>query len=148
MRAAGSRIEGEYSGSLALTLGSGEGYKRTMESRELSPELSDEDRVLLVFAYLGPLALFTLLASRKEFVKWHAKQGIVVSTATVGLYLAFRAVHIVLTKIAWPVIGDLFWIAVGFVGLGLILVTLLCIVRALDGERFRVPILGDLADQF
>ena len=30
--------------------------------------------------------------------------------------------------------------------LGLVLVVFLCLVRALEGERFKVPLLGDLAD--
>ena len=47
-----------------------------METENLTQELSDQDRILLVFGYLGPLALVTLVASRREFVKWHAKQGL------------------------------------------------------------------------
>lgn len=121
---------------------------RAMESRELSTELSDQDRVLLVFGYLGPLALFSLVASRKEFVKWHAKQGILLSAASVVLYIALKAVHLLLKSMLWPVFGDLFWLAAGLVAVGVALLLLLCIVRALEGERFRVPMLGDLADQF
>jgi hypothetical protein len=47
-----------------------------METEPLDQELSDQDRVLVVFGYLGPLALVALIASRREFVKWHAKQGL------------------------------------------------------------------------
>ncbi len=121
---------------------------RAMETRELSTELTDQDRVLLVFGYLGPLALFSLVASRKEFVKWHAKQGILLSAAAVLLYLALKAVHLVLERVLWPLLGQLFWLAAGMVGVGVALLLVLCIVRALEGERFRVPMLGDLADQF
>ena len=119
-----------------------------MEGQDLAPELTDQDRVLLLFDYLGPLALFSLLASRREFVKWHAKQGLVLSVTVVALYIIARTIHILMLKILWPVFGDLFWAAVGLLVLGILLLILLCIVRALEGERFKIPMLGDLADRF
>ena len=41
---------------------------RAMEAQDPSTELTDQDRLLLVFDYLGPLALFSLVASRRELV--------------------------------------------------------------------------------
>ena len=61
-----------------------------MEEKALADELSDQDRVLVVFGYLGPLALFSLVAGRKEFVKWHAKQGALVSAFLATLFVLFR----------------------------------------------------------
>lgn len=122
--------------------------KTAMEGQNLPAEFSDQDKLLLVFGYLGPLAIFTLIATRREFVKWHAKQGLILSATIAALYLVLKAIHLVLrTKYFWPVFGDLYWAIVGLLGLGVFLVMLLCIVRALEGERFKVPMLGDLADR-
>lgn len=118
-----------------------------MGERGLSTELNDQDRVLLAFGYLGPLALLSLVASRKEFVKWHAKQGLLLSAALATVYLLLRAVFLVLRRAFWAWIGELYWVAASLVLLGGLLVLLLCIVRALEGERFKVPFLGDLADR-
>ncbi len=118
-----------------------------MESENLGAELSDQDRVLLVFDYLGPLAIFSLVASRRELVKWHAKQGLILSATFAALYIAVRPVYLVLKRYLWPFFGDLFWAAVCLVGLGMLVLALLCIVRALEGERFKIPLLGDLADR-
>jgi uncharacterized membrane protein len=118
-----------------------------MESRELGTELTDQDRILLVFGYLGPLALASLVASRREFVKWHAKQGLLLSGAVIALYIVVKPVHLFLLRYLWPVFGDLFWASAGLVGLGFLVLLVLCIVRALEGERFKVPVLGDLADR-
>lgn len=118
-----------------------------MESENLSAELTDQDRVLLVFDYLGPLALFSLVASRRELVKWHAKQGLLLSALLLALYLIARPLYLVLKRNAWPFFGDLFWAIVSLIGLGVLLVMFLCVVRALEGERFRIPLLGDLADR-
>jgi uncharacterized membrane protein len=110
-------------------------------------ELTDEDRVLLVFGYLGPLALVTLLASRREFVKWHAKQGIALSATLVLLFPVLRAIHVLLERHAWSVFSDLFRIVLWMVLLGIFLMMLVCIVRGLEGERFRMPLFSDLADR-
>ena len=119
-----------------------------MEER-LTSELSDEDRILLLFAYLGPLAVVSLVASRKEFVKWHAKQGMLLAFAAAALYLVLKSVHLLLQQGPWFVrfLGELFWTLVGLTSLGLGVLLLLCVVRALEGERFKIPGLGDLTDR-
>ena len=118
-----------------------------MDSDTLDQELSDQDRVLLVFGYLGPLALVSLVASRREFVKWHAKQGIVLSATLVVIYPILNFVHFVLDRLFWEIFGELFWIAVWMALVGIMVMMLVCIIRGLEGERFRVPILGELADR-
>jgi uncharacterized membrane protein len=42
--------------------------------------------------------------------------------------------------------GVLLSAAAALTALGLFLVVFLCMVRALEGERFKIPLLGDLAD--
>lgn len=118
-----------------------------MEHEDLSPELGDQDRVLVVFGYLGPLALVALIASRREFVKWHAKQGLALSVTLVALYLVFRLLGAVIYRILPAAFGDLFWIGGWMVLLGALVAMLVCIVRGLEGERFKIPILGELADK-
>lgn len=117
-----------------------------MDDSQLSQEIGDQDRLLLVFAYLGPLALFSLVASRKEFVKWHAKQGVLLSVSVAAVWVAARGLYLLLQAKLWPLLGALFSVAAGLTALGLFLLVFLCLVRALEGERFKVPLLGDLAD--
>ncbi len=118
-----------------------------MESEPLSAELSDQDRLLLVFGYLGPLAIFALLASRREFVKWHAKQGLVLFAVLAAIYVVFKPVYLILSRYAYLWLAELFWAAVWLMALGAFLTMMLCIVRGLEGERFKIPVLGDLADR-
>jgi uncharacterized membrane protein len=118
-----------------------------METQQVDQELTDEDRILLVFGYLGPLALVALVASRREFVKWHAKQGLVLTATLVALYPVMRLVHYVLDSLLWPVFGELFRVAVWMFVLGVFVAMALCLIRALEGERFKLPMLGDLADR-
>jgi uncharacterized membrane protein len=116
-----------------------------MEADSLGPELTDQDRVLLVFGYLGPLALVSLIASRRELVKWHAKQGLLLAAAVVVVQLLFKPIHSLMGQFVAPM-RDLFWAANGLILLGALIGTLVCIVRGLEGERFKLPGIGYLAD--
>jgi len=119
-----------------------------MESQQLSQELSDQDRILLVFGYLGPLAIVSLVASRREFIKWHAKQGLILSIFVSALYLVIlRPLIHVTDRYAWSWLTELFWAVTWLVAVGVLLMILVCIIRGLEGERFKLPILGDLADR-
>ena len=118
-----------------------------MEQDPQDQALSDQDRVLLVFGYLGPLSLVSLVASRREFVKWHAKQGLILFASLVVVYPILKFIHFVLRRTLWPVFGELFWIGAWMVIAGIGMMMLVCIIRGLEGERFKVPMLGDLADR-
>jgi uncharacterized membrane protein len=97
----------------------------------------DQDKIMLVFAYLGPLALIPLLTVKdSEFVKWHAKNGL---TLDVLGFLAWIILPLL------PLAG-LFLACVSL--LGLIGITVMAISKALRGERWRIPGVSDLADKF
>jgi uncharacterized membrane protein len=124
-----------------------QGYKPGVDPQQPDLELTAEERVLLTFGYLGPLALVTLATSRRELVKWHAKQGLALWSVLVLAYLPLRTVQQLLDRHAWVVVGELFGILVWTVVLGLVLMMLVCIIRGLEGERFRIPLAGELADR-
>ncbi len=113
---------------------------------EISPRaISDEDRILLVFAYLGPLMPIALLGSRDPFVRWHVRQGGALTLAALG-------VVVVLYPFDWffsliPLLGRVFLAAELLVGLGYLALVGMAIERALAGGTFRIPWLADLADQ-
>lgn len=117
-----------------------------MDQGHLTQELSDQDRLLLAFAYLGPLGLFSLVASRKEFVKWHAKQGVLLSLAVAAVWVVARGLYLLIRAKLWALLGALFGVGAALTAIGLLLLVFLCVVRALEGERFKVPLIGDLAD--
>jgi uncharacterized membrane protein len=118
-----------------------------VETDQLGQELGDQDRVLIVFGYLGPLALVALVASRREFVKWHAKQGLLLATMLLVVYPVLRLMQFVLDRFLWSVFGEMFRAGLWLAAVGVGLMMLVCIIRGLEGERFKVPVLGDLADR-
>jgi uncharacterized membrane protein len=119
-----------------------------VDEERLEPEeLSDEDRVLLIFSYMGPLAIVSLIAARRDFVKWHARQGLVLTVATAATFLLLRPFH-ALFYLIWGFLGDLFLTAEILVLVGFLIIAILCMVRALEGERFRLPFFSEIADRF
>jgi uncharacterized membrane protein len=117
-----------------------------MDTEHLTAELSDQDRLLLVLGYLlGPLAVVNLLITRREFVKWHTKQGMILFGTLAALWALFR---ILLRWSDIPFLGGLFSAIVWLTGIAAVMTLMFCIARALEGERFKLPVLGDLADRW
>ncbi|TDI34001.1 MAG: DUF4870 domain-containing protein [Acidobacteria bacterium] len=108
--------------------------------------LNDEDKVLVVFCYLGPLAIVAFLAARREYVRWHARQGLVFFLVAFGVILVMSMLEALAGSIHW-FLGKTTSLFGGVVYLCLFGVTLLCILKALKGERWRLPFVRELADR-
>lgn len=108
--------------------------------------LTDEDRVLLVFSYLGPLALVAFLAARRDYVRWHARQGLVFFLVAFGVILATSTLEAIAGSIHW-FLGQTTAMFNSMIYLCLFGIALLSMVKALKGERWRLPFLHELADR-
>lgn len=89
----------------------------------------EENKLVAALSYLGILFLVPLLAKRESpFCQFHAKQG-----------LMFCIVWIIGGFVFWfPLIG---WAA----GLFVLVLNIIGLVKALSGEKWEAPIIGDLA---
>ena len=99
--------------------------------------LSDNAAGALAYVTIIPAIIFLIVEpyNRNSYVRFHSWQSIF-------FCIAAFAIHIVLTLI--PVIG---WILVPFVALGLLVVWVILLLKALKGERFQLPIIGKFAAQ-
>lgn len=96
----------------------------------------EQDKIQLVLAYLGCLCLIPLLTVKdSEFVKWHAKQGLVLN---IGGGIALTILGMI------PIVG----LVTCLLGPALLVVDIMAIMKALKGERWRIPVVVDLADKF
>ena len=98
--------------------------------------------LMMILAYLPPLTIIPFLVEQADpEVRWHARHGLVL----LGLDIA---VVVFLTILGWlPIVNCV----VPFVGaammLGLLVLHVLAIVKAINGERLKIPVLSDLADK-
>ena len=102
---------------------------------------SDNRAIMVVLSYLGPLALIPYLVEKEDpEVQWHAKHGLVLTAASIVLSLILFAI-----SSATGCLGCLIQVPVT---IAVIVVFVLCIVKGLNGERFTIPHLSELADRF
>lgn len=100
--------------------------------------------IMLVLSYLGILALVPLLVEKDDpEVQWHAKHGIVLLVSWIILYIVLALLEFV------PGVGWILGCALlPFVSLAILVVHIVCIVKALQGSRLRIPIISEYADRW
>jgi uncharacterized membrane protein len=99
--------------------------------------LSETAAGAIAYITIIPAIIFLVLEpyNRSSFVRFHSWQSIFLGVAAL-------AVNLILGII--PIIG---WILMFPVGLGLLVLWLVAIVKASKGERFKIPFIGNFAEQ-
>ena len=117
------------------------------EEAPVTPEdLNEEDKVMLVFSYLWVLALVPFMVTRREYVRWHAKQGLILCGVSCLTFLGVIFVGAVLATLS-RVFAWLFAFALINLVLLYLALALVCVIKAMRGERWPVPFLGDLIEK-
>lgn len=118
---------------------------------------TDRERVLGAISYIGPLFIVSyLMAENSKFVKFHASQGLVFFLAALviryGLGAILMAVFIPSAIIGSTGATGMMYGSVGIVGfvimlinLGILVVGIIAIVKAAQGEEWEMPVIGPLA---
>ena len=102
-------------------------------------------------AYLSfiPAVIFLVLDPYKKnrFVRFHSVQCLLLWGATIALAIALKLASVVLFII--PVLGPLLVLLVSMVvALALVVIWLVLVIKAFQGEMFKLPMLGELAEQY
>lgn len=106
------------------------------------------DRTLMVIlSYLWILALIPLLTKKDDpEVQWHAKNGLALVGAEIVIWIVFMIAGFALRGIlaslgcGLAVIECVVWI-------GFLVLRVLCIVKGVGGQRFRIPVITDMAEK-
>jgi uncharacterized membrane protein len=105
----------------------------------------------------GGLAYFTFIPAilflviepykRNHFVRYHAIQCLLLWVAVFGAAAVVKVIALLFSFI--PVVGPLFAVLISVMaGLAIVLVWLVLMVKAFQGEMFKLPVLGDLAERY
>ena len=111
-------------------------------------DASPNRTVMLVLAYLWPLAIVPLLLDREDAdVQWHAKHGLVLMVAELLLALAISLVTSVVTLVTFGIgcVLSLFFI---FLWVAILGVHLAAILKAIGGSRLVIPGVSEYANRF
>lgn len=106
------------------------------------------DRTLMVvLSYLWILALIPLLTKKDDpEVQWHAKNGLAFLGAEIVCWIVLTIAGVALSRMfaalgcGMTVIQCVVWIA-------FLVVRVMCIVKGVGGQRFRIPVVTDLAEK-
>jgi uncharacterized membrane protein len=118
----------------------------TVDESPVRPEdLDEEDKVMLVFSYLWVLALVPFMVTRREYVRWHAKQGLILCGVACVVFFGVIFVGAILATVtrvfAWLFAFGLLNLVFLYLALAIV-----CMIKALRGERWAIPFLGDLVE--
>jgi uncharacterized membrane protein len=95
----------------------------------------EQDKLMLILSYLWLAALVPLLTvNDSEFVRWHAKNGLVLS---LGGFIAAGIIGYI----------PLIWWFAWMIRLVTLVLMVASIFRALEGVRMRIPVVSDVADK-
>jgi uncharacterized membrane protein len=113
-----------------------------------SGSAGDNRTLYVILSYLGLLALVPLLVEKNDpEVQWHAKHGLVLTVAEFVVLVALGVFSTVLSFVTAG-LGCLITVLFPFLGLGILVLHVLCIAKGLKGERFLIPGLSEFADRF
>ena len=105
--------------------------------------LTDNVAGMLAYVTIIPAILFLVLEpyNKKRFIRFHSFQNIffVIAWVVVGVALSFIA--------AIPVLGWLTLLIWPLLGLGGLVLWILLLVKAYQGQMFKLPIIGDMAEK-
>ena len=110
-----------------------------MEQKELGKcSTGMQPNIAALFRYLLCFItgiIFYIIEKENKFVRFHAMQSIVVSGA---LFVAYIVLGFI------PVIG---WLLITIVGIAGFILWIVLIIKAYQGEYYKLPIAGDIAEK-
>ena len=102
----------------------------------------------LAYITVIPAILFLLVQpyNKNIFVRFHSFQCVFLSIASLVMGVAIRLLGMLLLML--PVVGYLLYVLISIViVLAAFLIWLVLVVKAIQGEMFKLPFLGKLAEQ-
>ena len=107
-----------------------------------------------IFGWVSGL-IFFLIEKDSRLVRFHAMQSILLNVVVIVLLIASWVISMILWVITTQLPGilallvnlvvGLVWIVVG---IGILIAIVMCLVKAFQGQYFKLPIIGNLAEKF
>lgn len=110
-----------------------------------TPSSSGGDRTLMIIlSYLWILFLVPLLTKKDDAeVQWHAKNGMGITIGEIACWI----IYAVITFVAPSAIACAASALSCIIGVGFLVLRIICIVKGTSGSRFTVPVMTDLGQK-
>jgi uncharacterized membrane protein len=105
--------------------------------------LTDNVAGMLAYVTIIPAIIFLVMApyNRSRFVRFHAFQSIFFAVAWTVLWIALTIVGMM------PVLGWATIIIWPLLGLGGLIIWIILLLKANQGQMFKLPVIGDMAEK-
>jgi uncharacterized membrane protein len=105
---------------------------------------SSDRTLMVVLSYVSFLSLIPYLTKKDDpDIYWHAKNGLALFLAEV----VWIVIRIALAFIHIPFLGCGMWAISCAISLGFLAISIVCIIKGVNGERFRIPVITDFAEK-
>jgi uncharacterized membrane protein len=105
--------------------------------------LTDNVAGMLAYVTIVPAIIFLVVApyNRNKFVRFHSFQCIFLSVAWIALWIALGFVGMI------PVLGWATILIWPLLGIGGLILWIILLLKANQGQMFKLPVIGDLAEK-
>lgn len=94
--------------------------------------------------------IFFLIEKEDNYVRFHAMQSILFSAALFVLYIVLAIAQTVLSfipYIGW-IVSLILTLGWAVIGIGAFVFWIMLMVKAYQGERYKLPVIGDMAEKY
>ena len=107
-----------------------------------APSSSGDRNLMLVLSYLWLASLIPLFTKKDDpEIQWHAKNGLALAIADIVANIVLYIISNI------PVLGCGALIGYCIVGVGYLVLIIVCIMKAVNGQRLRIPLVSDMAEK-
>jgi len=121
----------------------------SMPPQQRSQTTGLEPNVAALLAYLIPVPpisaiIFLLIEKQDRFVRFHALQSAIFGAVSFIAIIALQVIGVAVSMMSRS-LGTAFAFLVAFVGLGILGLWILLLIKAYQGQAFKLPVIGDEA---
>lgn len=111
---------------------------------------SSNRTIMLVLSYVWLLSLVPLLSEKDDTeVQWHAKHGTILTATYIVLAIGLTILSTILAFIPGVnLLGCGLGMLTSLLWLAFLVVHIICIMKALKDERFKLPVISDFVDRW
>lgn len=102
-----------------------------------APTANQPDVLMCILSYFGIFSLIPFFIKKDDpYISWHARQGLLLAITCLAAYVALFVVSMI------PGIGMIAFLLYGVFGLGVIGISIWCMIQACQGNRWPIPVLS------
>jgi uncharacterized membrane protein len=110
--------------------------------------VSPNRTLMIALSYIWILFIVPFVAEKEDReVQWHARHGLVITIAEILFWIAYGIIQAILNRIVGG-LGCILALLGPLIGLGFLVVRVLCIMKGINGQRFIIPGVSQYADRF